>query len=397
MVKFKKALLPKKKKKESSVKYYLRVLHLWLGLFSAVIVFTVCLTGAIYVFKNQITDYYNRERVYVEKAETRLSLDYFENLLSSAGQDIISIYIPAKNNRSLIINYADKETGLIKAHHFNPYTGENLGGGSGDLDAFFALVEDIHKTLLLGDFGKQLIGVFTLIFIFLLFSGLILWWPKKKKRAIKNAFRIRTKGSFHRFNRDLHTTLGFYSFLFLLFIAVTGVYITYPWVKSGVMIALGGESVSGKSTENSEDVSDSFTQLMAEMLEKEEEKETADERTSIKADDVLALTEKQLSYNGSVTINYPTEENPRFLIQKINTSNWLGAMLPDLLEFDTKGELKKEDLFKDKPLHRQFQMISKPLHTGELMGIPSLSIYFLAVLIGCSLPVTGFIMWWKKL
>lgn len=388
--------MPKQKKKEASVKYYLRLLHLWLGLLSSIVILIVCLTGAIYVFKNQITDYYNREKVYVEKADSRLALDYFEDKLSSEGQDIISIYVPVKSNRSLIINYADRETRLIKAQHFNPYTGENLGAGSGDLDSFFATVEDMHKTLLLGEAGKQIIGVFTLIFIFLLFSGFVLWWPKKKKRAIRNAFTIRWKGTFHRVIRDLHTTLGFYSFLFLLFISITGVYITYPWVKSAVMISLGGEAVGNSSQENTEEVSDSFAELMAEMLAKEEEKKEDETEVSIKSDRVMQLTQKHLPYRGTTIISFPTSENPRFRVQKINTSNWLGAMLPDFVEFDKKGELKKTDLFKDKPIHRQFQMISKPLHTGELMGIPSLSVYFLAVLIGCLLPVTGFIMWWKK-
>src|SRR5690606_39505133 len=52
-------------------------------------------------------------------------------------------------------------------------------------------------------------------------------------------------------------------------------------------------------------------------------------------------------------------------------------------------------LFADKPLHKQFVEISKPLHTGEIMGLPSAILYFIVALIGCMLPITGFIIWWK--
>lgn len=88
--------------------------------------------------------------------------------------------------------------------------------------------------------------------------------------------------------------------------------------------------------------------------------------------------------------------NPRYIIRKINTHNFLGSKVNDRVEFDRKGELRSLERFKDKPLHRQFIEISLPLHTGEIIGLPGSILYFLICLIGCSLPITGFILWWKK-
>ncbi len=395
-MKFRKLFFRKRKKNESRFKHIAFILHLWLGLISSLVILIVCLTGCIYVFKNQVNDFYNREQVFVKSGGERLPLQYFEDQLAKSDQQISSIMIPKSAKRSLVISSTDPDSKIFQTHFFNPYTGKDLGSG-GSLDGFFNTVEQIHKNLLLGDAGKQIVGVFVLIFIFLLFSGLVLWWPKRKKKQIRNAFGIKWKAKFYRLNHDLHSTLGFYSLIFLLFIAVTGVYITYPWVKSAVLVSRGGSSVQEQTVQPDDEVSDSFAELMNEMLKKENEKSALSNEKPISADSIYSLVSKDLQYNGTTVILMPNENEPRFRIQKINTDNLLGAMLPDLVEYDKKGNLQKEELFKNKPLHQQFKEISKPLHTGEILGLKSLIFYFLITLIGFSLPITGFIMWWKKM
>lgn len=395
-MKFRKSLFRKRKKNESRFKHIAFILHLWLGLISSLVILIVCLTGCIYVFKNQINDFYNREQVFVKVGGEHLPLQYFEDRLAKSDQQISSVMIPKSPKRSLVISSTDPESKIFQTHFFNPYTGEDLGAG-GSLDGFFNTVEQIHKNLLLGDAGKQIVGVFVLIFIFMLFSGLVLWWPKRKKKQIKNAFGIKWKAKFYRLNHDLHSTLGFYSLIFLLFIAITGVYITYPWVKSAVLVSLGGSSVQKQTIQADDEVSDSFAELMDEMLKKEDEKSELGEEKPISIDSIYSMSANELRYKGTTVILLPDEKEPRFRIQKINTDNLLGAMLPDLIEYDKKGNLQKEELFKNKPLHQQFKEVSKPLHTGEILGLKSLIFYFLITLIGFSLPITGFIMWWKKM
>lgn len=393
----KKKFIRKRRKKESLFKYVSGLLHLWLGLLSALVVIVVCVTGCIYAFKNQINDFYNRDQLYVKVTGEALPIDFFEEKLQANNQEITSVILSAKANRSLVIATIDKNTQANKTHFFNPYTGEILDkGNKKDLSGFFNTVENLHKNLLLGEIGKQIVGAFVLIFIFLLLSGLVLWWPKRKKRQIKQAFTVKWNAKFYRVNYDLHNAIGFYSLIFLLFISITGVYITYPWVKSAVLVSLGGQSVSKQTQQPEEGVSDSFAALMDEMLKKEDERSDQTEVDTIPLAQLLKLTQKELDYKGTTIIHYPDEKNPRYQVQKINTSNWLGAMLPDFIDFDRKGELQRSDLFKNKPLHQQFQELSKPLHTGEIMGTPSAIFYFIITFIGFSLPITGFIIWWKK-
>ena len=121
---------------------------------------------------------------------------------------------------------------------------------------------------MLGEIGKQIVGAFVIIFIICLLSGLILWWPKRNKKQIKQAFTIKWKSKFYRVNYDLHNTIGFYSLIFLLFISITGIYITYPWIKNAVLISLGGQSISQQTQLPEDGVTDSFAALMDEMIKR---------------------------------------------------------------------------------------------------------------------------------
>lgn len=393
-----KPLLRKKRKKESWFKYIMSVLHLWLGLLSSIIVFIVCLTGSIYTFKNQIIDLYNYDKVYVEdESQNLFPLDSLEALFLQKGKKINLITIPRESNKSLYVSYTEVSSNIQGSYYVNPYTGEILGTGDYSLERFFSFILDVHKTLLMSETGKQIVGIAILIFVFMLLSGLILWWPKKWKQ-LKNAVKIKWKARFYRLNYDLHNVLGFYFMLLLLFISITGLYITYPWVKSGIIVALGGVPVlSSTSNENTDkELSNNFSALLEEMIVKENEKEALKDEKTVSISKIILLANEKLNYKSSTIIKLPTNEEPRFIVKKINRENWLKALLPDIISFDKKGELKKVELFKDKPLNKQFVEISLPLHTGEIIGLPSLILYFIASLVGCLLPVTGFIIWWKK-
>lgn len=394
-----KSLVRKRRKKESLFKYIMAVGHLWLGLISSLILFVVCLTGSIYAFKNQIIDAYNSDKVYVETAENRLTLDSLQLQFQQRNHEINSLIIPHSDNKSIIITYTDAKTNTSKTHYFNPYTGKNLGGADHNLDRFFAVVLDIHRTMLISNIGKQVVGISVFIFIFMLLSGFVLWIPKKAK-DLKRALTIKWNAKFYRLNYDLHNTLGFYSLLLLFFIAATGLYVTYPWVKSVIIVSLGGEPVltAGEGqTDSGDEMSSAFSDLLKEMVDKQEEIKTLKNVAPVSLDSISRLTYKHLPYKASTIITLPDDKDPRYKIKKINTENWLGAQLPDEITFDKKGELKTIELFSEKPLNKQFTELSKPLHTGEILGLPSVILYSIISLIGCSLPITGFIIWYKKL
>lgn len=393
MSKLKKTLFRKRRKHESAFKYIMGLLHLWLGLLSGIILIIVCLSGCLYAFKNQVSDWINRDKVFIESVSGKIhSPDDIKNQLEKEGKNLSSITIPEGQNRSFVVSY--KNNGLDYSVYYNQYTGKELGTPDVSFSHFFEVVLDLHRNLLMGNTGRQINGIGVLMFCFLLFSGFILWIPKKLKH-LKQALTIKFSAKFFRVNYDLHNTLGFYTFLLLFFMAVTGLYVTYPWVKNALIISMGGTSISNIA-ENTEEDSNAFNILMNDMLNRQNEKNSPETKKEIPLQQIIKSANKILPYKAATTIELPNEENPRYTITKINTDNWLGAMLPDEITFDKEGNLKSKDLFADKPLDKQFTSLSKPLHTGEILGLKSIILYFMVCLIGLSLPVTGFLIWWHR-
>ncbi|WP_250253664.1 PepSY-associated TM helix domain-containing protein [Chryseobacterium sp. Marseille-Q3244] len=388
-----KSLYRKRRKNESLIKYMMWIIHLWLGLLSCAIVFVVCLTGCLYAFKNQIIEFTNRDKVYISKTSVQVkNPDLIQTELLKQNRELTSLLIPDDKGRSYVIGY--RENQVDKSAYYNQYTGEILGQPEVGSSRFFEIVLDIHRNLMMGNTGRQILGAGVLMFCVLLISGLILWLPKKLK-FLKQGLTVMFRAKFQRVNYDLHNTLGFYTFLILFFIAVTGLYITYPWVKNGLIISLGGSSIDNISKDK-ESGEDAFGGLLEDMLQKQDEKKNLKDSESASIDKILQLADQHLPYSAVTSIELPNKDNPRYVVIKTNTQNFLGMMLPDEVTFDKTGNFKTKELFSAKPLNKQFTSLAKPLHTGEIMGLPSIILYFIVSFIGCSLPVTGFLIWWHR-
>lgn len=386
---FKTLFIRKKLKDQSWFRYIMLLLHLWLGLLSSVVICIVCLTGSIYAFKNQITDLYNYDKVFVNTPKTEINIDDIQHHFAKQDKKITQLFIPKNSQRNWILSYTDSQN-TTHSTYFNPYTLQELGVGKDNLNAFFQTILGLHRNLLLGDVGRQIVGASVLILVLMIISGVVIWIPKKLS-LLKQHLSIKTDAKFPRINYDFHRAFGIFFAIPLLFIAITGLYITYPWVKNGLIISLGGTSIHNISTQNNDD---DFEKLMSDMLSRQDEKNTQETETTL--DEILTKTQQHLPYEGDLNIKMPNGENPRFDIVKINSENWLTALLPDEISFDKQGELKSKNLFLEKPLHQQFTALARPLHTGEIMGLPSIIFYFFTSLVGFLLPITGIIMWWNR-
>nr|WP_302850281.1 PepSY-associated TM helix domain-containing protein [Polaribacter sp. AHE13PA] len=370
------------------------VLHLWLGLLSSVIIFIVCLSGSIYAFKTQIENLIDSDVVYIKSNNSsKIAIDTILNNFENQFGGATNITVFKENNKSILVSSFSRNNIGVSAY-YNPISGELLGTKNQNSIAFFDFILEVHRFLLAGDVGKFINGVAVLMFIFLLFSGFIIWLPKRINQ-LKKSLKIKLDAKFYRVNYDLHRVLGFYSILLLFFISVTGLYVSFHWVKNVVIVGLGGDSIviSDTNIALKASLSSSFNVLFDDLSTKENTviKQKSDLQT------LLIKTDSVLKYNGTKVIQLANENTKSININKMNTDNLLHFYVPDKIEFSIDGKVRKQELFTNLPLHEQFKLIAKPLHTGEIMGLPSIIIYFLISLVGCSLPITGFIIWFKKI
>ncbi|WP_082795775.1 PepSY domain-containing protein [Flammeovirga sp. SJP92] len=395
-MKLSKSLLRKKRKNESLLKYFMSLSHLWLGLLSIVVLIVVCLTGAVFAFKNQITELLNYDVVFNKdkSAKEWVSPDDINNNFISKGLEIISIDYPADFKRNILVSYQNSTLNQKGSVYIHPSNGEVVGKQYVSTASFFQTVKALHKNLLLGEVGKQIVGVSVLIFVFLLLSGIVLWFPKNKIQ-LKNSLNIKWSAKLPRVIYDLHRVIGFYFLFPLVFISITGLYVAYPWMKSVVLVSLGGQPVLNES--NKEEVQEELSNKFASFLEESLNVHQEEMAEVVSIDLLLKDVNQRLPYKGSRSIALAINDKTEIEVTKINQEGWLNIIAPDKITYNQNGEFKKEVLFSDLTLSDQFKAVSLPLHTGEILGLPGVIFYFIVTLIGCSLPITGILIWVRKL
>lgn len=413
-------------------------LHLWLGLLSGIVVFVVSITGCIYVFENEIRDLIEKWRFVTPQETAFLSptqLTSFAQKHLKDGQKATGVSYHGRSQAAIVTFFSGrpeggkkpevkqqfskkegvstpdnkqqerggknkkagekaggKRGGKFTSVYMNPYTGETLkvktvsrGGGADAEFDFFRFILNGHRALWLPyNIGRPIVGSAVLIFVFLLISGIILWWPKKwKNKAIRDkSFKIKWSGSLKRVNYDFHNVLGFYSMLILLVISFTGLVWSFQWFSKSLYWVTSG----GKTLEERRRPSSDTTQL------------AAFEPSSV--DRIWQKLPANQKNSGSIYLNIPRENAD---VISATVYHVQGAYYKsDQYFFDqyTLKEVKSASPFAGKyseaSVPDKIRRMNYDLHVGAIMGIPGKIIAFIASLISASLPVTGFLIWWNK-
>jgi len=385
------------KKKPSWIKKWSAKLHLWLGLSVGLIVFIVSLTGTMYVFKDEIQNILRKDAIWVKPetiTQSPISIAVLKEKISLEANEkypVSSVEIPLDKNKSYEFLYYEKdkkgwnyfqEVKINKLIYVNQYTGQILGVYDEKYD-LFPILKSIHWSLLLKtDWGKYVIGIPVVLFIIMLITGIILWWPKNKKgRKTRLSFDWKNVKTWKRKNYDLHNILGFYASFIALLMSLSGIYFSYPWVKNVFNFTLSGS------------------------LELPKEKE-------IKSpDSLLAKTHSIYDITAQETKNL-YQQSSSFRIP-LNGKNKKGKELKNIpvTVYQKDGRFSERSLIvfdkysgkilSNKP-HQSLTNAEKyananyDIHTGSYFGLFGKIIWFLAGLICTSLPVTGFLIWWGK-
>jgi uncharacterized iron-regulated membrane protein len=371
-----------------TVKKVIGKTHRWLGLTSGLVVFILGITGCLYAFIDEIRPLVYKHSMFVTVPPNaqRLPLDVIRARAQEAiGQQypLQVAEIPLEANRtisfrSLKINrdkllYAGYMDYYYRVY-VNPYTGavvklENVKW------EFFNLVVTIHINLLLGPvIGGQIVTWSVVIFVVLLISGMVLWWPKNKAAA-KQRFRFNWKETtkWKRKNYDLHNVLGFYAMIILLGIAFTGLVWCFGWLDNTLQwVANGGKTYAKPAALFSDS-----TNTRAFSLD------------NILHQAVLHNPEAATFFIGipkdtkSPVFVYARHDKQRFR----SVSNQYDQHTAALLFRKTFSAMNNGE---------KISAMNYDLHVGSIMGLPGKILAFLASLIAASLPVTGLYIWWGR-
>jgi len=353
-------------------------LHRWLGFISGLVVFIISITGCIFCFQDEIQDaIHSYRKVEVQSnqylAPSELKAIALRNHPKSSAN---YTYYYGKDRPAVVIANLER-TGLTYIY-INPYTGKILHTEKPQTN-FFIIVEYIHLYLLLPPkIGTMIVGVSVIIFLVLMITGIILWWPKRKSDR-KRSFSIKWNGRWRRVNYDLHNVLGFYATSIAIILAITGLSIAFEWVDNGIYKAVN----LGKAYPAEKLIPKSDTLRMG--IE-----------NGIPAIDRAFHQAQQHSSEAQMFLVYdPSEKSESIGITAYAKS--LHFYKSDQYYFDKyTGKLLRQLPHARKSAGMKMHTMNYDVHVGQILGLPGKIIAFLTSLICASLPVTGFIVWLGK-
>jgi uncharacterized iron-regulated membrane protein len=363
-----------------------------MGIASGLVVFIVALTGAIYVFQEEVESSIN----HCFKTEVRLEQKSF--LTPSVLIDKAKKTLPEKNIRMISYegkNHAVKVWYSGKGEQWgnvsvNPYNGYVICIKDDEAFDFFYFIIQGHLRLWIpfefandADLGNQIVKYATLIFALMLITGIILWWPKNKN-ATKLRFSIKWNVKWKRRNYDLHSVLGFYASWIVIFMVITGLAWGFEWMNNSIYYTASG----GKKVPISQDVfsdtskkSNSFSLASIDKLE--------------------ARVKQKHPESGKIDILLPQIKSDVYQVwlSDGNPINQYKQMLESYDQYSLQ-QLSKGGMwsikYEDGNAGDKLQRLYGPIHYGSILGLPTKIIVFFACLVLASLPITGFMIWWGR-
>ncbi len=362
-----------------NIKKSIRIIHLWLGLTSGLIVFIVALTGAILSFEAEISDVVYKHRKVTVQNKPYITITQIKAIVKPYINNINQINFQGKD-RCVSIRQWHEIDGIVhnKYLYLNPYTGsilhKQLNGSS-----FFDILVNLHMNLLLGKLGAQVVKYATLIFLILICSGIYLWWPKNKKLA-KQRFLFNWKNirNWKRKNFDLHAILGFYASWIILFSVVTGLAWTFESVnKSIYFVATMGAPYK-----------DDVVQLST--------SDTLHDKQVGIEDIVFQQTINRFNKPYEYIALYLTQDNAESIRVEINAHANTYYTAETYYYDQRTATLLLHENNSTRNMGEVIRNMYYDIHVGKVIGLTGQLLMLFASVIIASLPITGFFIWWGR-
>ena len=371
-----------------------RNIHLWLSVPFGILITLICFSGAALVFEKEVMELCHRELYFVKKVEAApLPMEQLMTKVAATLPDSVSVTgvnISSDPERAYQVTLSKPRRASM---YVDQYTGEITG--KYERAPFFNFMFRMHRWLLDsmkqdgGIFwGKMIVGTSTLMFVFVLISGVVVWWPRTRK-ALKNSLKIVANKGWRRFWYDLHVAGGMYALVFLLAMALTGLTWSFQWYRTGFYKTFGVEVQPSMGHGNA------AANATAKGGKRDGKPEGREGRGAHRYSPYTnwqqvyeQLAEANPDYKQiSVSDGSASVAVPRF-------GNQRGT---DRYKFNPRnGEITETTLYKDLDNSGKIRGWIYSVHVGSWGGMLTRILTFVAALIGASLPLTGYYLWIRK-
>ena len=384
------------------MKKALRKIHLWLSVPTGIIITLVCFSGAMLVFEKEITEAIKPELYFVKEAKgepipmQQLMEKVEETLPDSVSISGVTVF--ADSTRTYQVSLSKPRRASI---YVNQYTGEVTGRS--ERLPFFDTMFHLHRWLLgsSSGVGKLLTGICTLVLVFILITGILMWLTNRNK-PLKASLAIHVTKGWGRFWHDLHVAGGIYTTIFLLAMALTGLTWSFSWYRTGFYACFGVES-SEKGGAHGEGGN---SHGEGRGSRGEGRYTHGDGRNNHEGNhgEGRGFHRRSPYRHWEDVLNEVALKNPGY--QQITLKPEVAEVVPegrlsmraaDKYSYDRRsGEITDVQLYsagkKDTKVRSGVYMV----HTGSWGGFITRILNFLAAFIGATLPLTGYWLWFRR-
>lgn len=363
--------------------------HLAVGVTASGVVLMLAVTGVILTYEAQLNRWALREYRSNPPAPDAAPLGLDDLLARVTGGQ------PADRVTSVALTKDARDPALFRlgdgaSVYVDRFTGEHLGDGDTRTRRFLSSVLHWHRWFaLVGEYrivGRTFTATANLGFLFLIVSGLYLWWPSSRNRAAwRQALWFRRGLSGRARDYNWHRVIGFWSAVPLAVVVISGATISYQWAADLVHRLAGDAPPYQQSPRPWES--------------------DAPDQPSVPPDPAASLVELQTLVTRAgaetpewrtITVDLPESIEDHVVVAVDRGTGRQPSQSEDLLFDRATGELVGRAGYPTFSRGFQIRRWLRFAHTGEVYGVVGQTIAGIASLGVAVMVWTGLAMSWRR-
>ncbi len=348
--------------------------HLYAGLLCVPVIVLLSLSGAVYLFKPQLDAWQVSHLPRLHEAGPALPPNELIRLAQAAVPDSLFVHweLQPHSDRPQLI--AVQQAGGQQQVFLNPYSGEVLEIRQA-ANSVANVTRTLHGQLFMGEAGSLVVELTACWTIFLLLSGLFLWWPRHSGLAGVLWPRLQLRGA--PLWKDLHRVTGFWLTGLVLFLLISGL----PWTT-----VWGGAFKSLRTWHNAP-------------VQQEWQTSRTASAPSWRAKPVSAANLSPAVLQQALQQQLPAPAQLSVAGDKQWKLSSLTQNRPqrvDLWLDNATAEILQRQDFADKSLLDRIIGVAIAAHEGQLFGLWNQLLGLFTALGLCLLVISGALLWWRR-
>jgi uncharacterized iron-regulated membrane protein len=374
--------------------------HFYASLFCIPFVIILTISGAIYLFKEEVETWQERpyDQLQVREKPATAAAQIRAALAAVPDSTLDGYEIPQAENAAARVIV--RQNGQAIRVYLHPETLEVLHTVP-ENDRFMGFVKKIHGELLVGDRGSMVVELAASWTIIMIVTGLYLWWPRHA-RGFGGVLYPRFGGGSRMFWRDVHSVTGVWISSLALFLLLTGL----PWAKSWGNYFKAARQLTGTAVARQDWSSGSEPGNVASgdgdsgghsghnhgggSGRRGSGRKTPKDLTAV---DRIVATVRPLALPDPVVIAPPERGSTNWTAKSLTANR---PQRVNLAVDGTTGDIISREDSRDRHLVDRVVAVGVAAHEGRLFGWPNQALGLLTA-IGLDLMcVSGLILWWRR-